>query len=219
MSLGGWFKDYVYYPITVWKSFKRFNRKNFKQFPKRVARFFSLVFPVMITWVLTGLWHGTGRGYLYWGIYYGTLITISVTFEPEFKSVKERIGIRDDMIAFRIAQMIKVFVIFMGGRLIAHNGTRMVIKMILNNFQVWRYFDQTIYSYGLSQRDFGLIILCIIVLIFVGINQERGSIRDALYKKHPGIQMALIGAAVFSILIFGIYGLGFETSDFIYMQY
>ncbi|MCR8641740.1 MBOAT family protein [Paenibacillus sp. N1-5-1-14] len=56
MSLGGFFRDYVYIPLGG-------NRK-------RVAR------NLFIVWFLTGLWHGASWNFIIWGLYFGALIYI-----------------------------------------------------------------------------------------------------------------------------------------------
>lgn len=54
ISLGQWFRDYVYIPLGG-------NRCA----PGRQALNLSVV------WLLTGIWHGTGWNYIFWGLYHG----------------------------------------------------------------------------------------------------------------------------------------------------
>jgi alginate O-acetyltransferase complex protein AlgI len=56
ISLGTWFKDYVYIPLGG-------NRNH----PLR---------NIAIVWFLTGLWHGASWNYILWGIYYGILLSL-----------------------------------------------------------------------------------------------------------------------------------------------
>jgi hypothetical protein len=49
--------------------------------------------------------------------------------------------------------------------------------------------------------------------------QERFSVREALEKQNIVFRWAIIYIAIFSIIIFGIYGLGYDASAFLYMQY
>lgn len=60
ISLGSFFRDYVYIPLGG-------NRKR---------RFLNLV----IVWFLTGLWHGASWNFVLWGLYYGVLIIIEKQF-------------------------------------------------------------------------------------------------------------------------------------------
>lgn len=57
MTLGSWFKDYLYIPLGG-------NRKG------TIRTFVNLG----IVWMATGIWHGAAFNYIFWGIYYGILI-------------------------------------------------------------------------------------------------------------------------------------------------
>ncbi len=59
MSLGQWFRDYVYFPLGG----SRVNTK---------AR---LVFNLFVVWILTGIWHGASWNFVIWGLMYFVLIT------------------------------------------------------------------------------------------------------------------------------------------------
>ena len=58
MSLGSWFRDYVYFPLGG----------------SRVRKG-RLVFNLAVVWFLTGLWHGANWTFILWGTLYGVLIT------------------------------------------------------------------------------------------------------------------------------------------------
>ena len=58
MSLGGWFRDYVYIPLGG-------NRVK----PLRY------VFNVLVVWALTGLWHGAAWNFVLWGLLFAVLLT------------------------------------------------------------------------------------------------------------------------------------------------
>lgn len=59
MTLSGWFRDYVYIPLGG-------NRRGI---PRQIVN-------LLITWGLTGLWHGAGSGFLLWGLYYALLLIL-----------------------------------------------------------------------------------------------------------------------------------------------
>ena len=59
MSLGTWFRDYVYIPLGG-------NRVP-------IGRFCMNIF---IVWFLTGFWHGAGWNFILWGLYFGVLLAI-----------------------------------------------------------------------------------------------------------------------------------------------
>ncbi len=63
ISLGSWFRDYVYIPLGG-------NRKGKKR----------MYLNLFIVWMLTGLWHGASWNFVLWGLYFGILISIEKAF-------------------------------------------------------------------------------------------------------------------------------------------
>ena len=69
MTLGSFFRDYVYIPLGG-------NRCSSMRW----------VFNTMVVWMLTGLWHGAYWNYVLWGLYYGVLLMLE---KLVFKRVKD----------------------------------------------------------------------------------------------------------------------------------
>ena len=59
ISLGTWFKEYVYIPLGGSRRGKK-----------------KLVRNLLIVWILTGLWHGASWNFVLWGFYFGILLMI-----------------------------------------------------------------------------------------------------------------------------------------------
>ena len=64
ISLGSWFRDYVYFPLGGNRS---------EHIAKRYVN-------LMVVWGLTGLWHGARWTFLLWGLYYAVFITLEKAF-------------------------------------------------------------------------------------------------------------------------------------------
>lgn len=63
MSLGSWFRDYVYIPLGgnrhgEWKTYRN----------------------LAVVWLLTGVWHGASWTFIAWGVYYGVFIMLERAF-------------------------------------------------------------------------------------------------------------------------------------------
>lgn len=63
MSLGTWFKEYVYIPLGG-------NRAGTAKQIRNIA----------IVWLLTGFWHGAAWNFVLWGVYFGVILVIEKTF-------------------------------------------------------------------------------------------------------------------------------------------
>lgn len=59
ITLGDWFKSYVYFPLGGSRGSTAATIRN-----------------TLIVWLLTGLWHGASWNFILWGLYYGVLIIL-----------------------------------------------------------------------------------------------------------------------------------------------
>ena len=63
MSLGTWFRDYIYFPMGGNRGSK-----------------IKWIRNIMVVWLLTGLWHGAAWNFIIWGLYFGILLMIEKLF-------------------------------------------------------------------------------------------------------------------------------------------
>ena len=74
ITLGLWFKDYVYYPISLSKPCKMLTTKARKRFGNRYGPLLASSVALFCVWIGNGLWHGAGSQYIFFGLYYFVLI-------------------------------------------------------------------------------------------------------------------------------------------------
>lgn len=65
ISLGSWFKDYLYFPLGG----------------SRVSSRLRLVFNLAVVWLATGIWHGANWTFLLWGVWHGAIIIVEKLLE------------------------------------------------------------------------------------------------------------------------------------------
>ena len=63
ISLGSWFKDYIYIPLGG----------------NRVSKT-KWIRNIFVVWLLTGIWHGAEWNFLIWGLYFGVILLIEKVF-------------------------------------------------------------------------------------------------------------------------------------------
>jgi len=64
ISLGTFFRDYVYIPLG--------------------GKYRHQLFNIFVVWSLTGIWHGASWNFMFWGLYFGVLLTIEKLFLLKF---------------------------------------------------------------------------------------------------------------------------------------
>ena len=95
MSLGSWFRDYVYIPLGG----------------NRVKRFRWLC-NLMIVWFLTGFWHGAEWNFIAWGLFFGIMLILEKLVLME---VLEKVGIMRHI--YVVSAVLFSFVLFDAGSL------------------------------------------------------------------------------------------------------
>lgn len=223
ITLGTWFKDYIYMPIvtSIWLS----QITNFikKKWGKDLAKKVNAAIPLAVVWLLTGLWHGTGWNYIAWGIYWGLLIIVSTIFAKQYKRLAELLHINTNTRGYQRFQMLRTFLVFTVGRLITVPGSLrnsvIAIKQIFTRFNPWIFWDGTLYKMGLDYKDLCVTILGLLLVYKISLLQEKGSVREMIAEKNILIRWMIYYIAIFSIIILGMYGVGYNASDFIYANF
>ncbi len=223
ITLGTWFKDYIYFPILVSPRFKKISAKIKKEYGEKQQKVFSTVIPLGTVWIMTGLWHGTGWNYLIWGIYYGTIIISSTLIGDGYKKLTQMLHIDTKTLSYRFFQCVRTGFLFMMGRLITVPATlkdsARILRSMLTTFNPWIFFDGSLLKMGIDFKDFMVIILGLVFVWIVSYYQEKGSVREMIARQGIVVRWTIYYIAIFSILILGIYGPGYDASAFIYGQF
>ena len=111
MSLGQWFKNYLYFPLGG----------------SRVSSKLRLVFNLMFVWLMTGIWHGANMTFILWGVMYGVLISIEKLFAIPTK-IKDKKTIRTIYQIFTMIAVMVGWVIFRAENL--HEALNYMMDMI-----------------------------------------------------------------------------------------
>ena len=207
ISLSSWFKDYLYIPLGGNRKGKLNQYRN-----------------ILITFLVSGLWHGASWSFVIWGGIHGLYQVIEDIWLPIRKRIEDKLRINSDTecyIMFRrcITFLLTSFAwIFFrassGGHAIA------VIKQMFSAYNPWVIFDSSLYRCGLDRINVSILIVAIIVLLIVDLVHERGiKIREKIGMQNTLARFVIVYCAIMTILVFGVYGPQFEMSKFIYFEF
>ena len=92
-----------------------------------------------------------------------------------------------------------------------------------NRFTVynpWILFDDSLYKLGLGRKEFQFMIISILILLIADFVKWKGhSVREWVYKQERWFRWAFYIVSILVVLVFGIWGPGFNESAFIYFQF
>lgn len=221
VTLGTWFKDYVFYPVSISKTLMKFSVKVRKKFGPNVARVIAAIPPIMAVWVLTGLWHGASWKFVAWGLFHGLLILLSTAFSQNVQNLITNIGVNTQANYYKVLQMLKVFILCTIGRVFFRASSIQAAftifwKMVTFSIgtDVNGLADFTAIS--LDIEDYIVLPIAIILLLTVSILQEKkGSVRELVAKWNVALRWLIWILLLLTTILFGIYGSG-TSPIFIY---
>lgn len=81
ITLGRWFRNYMFYPVLRSKGMLNLRRRLRKKGYKELSTIIPTSLCLLITWISTGIWHGASWNYVLYGIYYGLLIILEMLID------------------------------------------------------------------------------------------------------------------------------------------
>lgn len=153
----------------------------------------------VITFLVSGLWHGIH--YLLWGFLNGIFVLVGKHLQTPVKTIN-RIG------TFLVISFLWCFFVW--------PDTITAVRSAISVFTQFNYGDvaANIGSLGLSLTDWIVMLSAGGVLWLY--DCKHLAARKGFVKAQPAIRLAFIGLLGLVVLLFGMYGIGFEASGFIY---
>ncbi len=223
ITLGEWFKDYVYTPLVMAPQVKKIGKWGRKKIGKRFGNSIMKVIALSVVWLLTGFWHGTGINYILWGIYWGTIIIMSAMCEKEMNAIVSFLHIKTDTISWKVFRMFRTFAIFWGGILLTNVNSLQDIKIavykVIYEIRIWDVFNGSLYLAGLDKLNFQILSFSLLTVWMISIAQERVHIREAIAGLNAPVRWFLYAVSISIVLLLGIYGEGYSTAGFAYTNF
>lgn len=224
ISLSTWMRDYIFYPLSLSASAVKLGRTSRKILGTHLGKLFPTFLAMLITFLVVGIWHGASWKYVAYGLYNGVFIFAEVLFEPLVNKINKRFQINPKVFSWRLLNIIITFFLVSIGRYFSRaisfkTAVRMLYRTVAT-FDPYDLLDLKLLQMGMDPKDIYVLGGAVLILFIVGLLQERGiSLREKLVEQNLVFRWSIYIAAIFSILVFGIYGIGFDPVSFIYMGF
>jgi len=231
ITLGGWFKKYLFYPLAMSASFsglgKRIRKTAFgaTKAGQHTAKVLPTSLASFVVFLLVGAWHGANWKYLGFGLWNGGIIMISSLLAPVYAAVEEKLHISVKSAAFRLFQILRTFLLVLGGYIfdVAPNLTQSLqtFYRMFADFSVSAALQQ-LKEFGLDRRGVIIMFLGTLLILIVDIYHEKygcNSLRQLLDQKPFLVRYVLILGCLLATLYYGIWGPNFGAAAFAYMQF
>ena len=226
ITMGSYFTDYVFYPLSISKPMQKLTLWGRAHLGNGIGMRLPVYLATLLTWFLTGLWHGAAWNFIVWGLLNGVVILISRECKPLYARFHKRFPRLKDNAVYGGFCAVRTFLLMGAIRsLDCYRNVGVTFRAFGSIFRRWdTYADlfngQVIDRLGLSLPTWGMLGVSVLVLFFIGRYGDRKKpagwqLADALSQK-PALWAAACGVLLFTVLIFGRYGIGFDASAFIY---
>ena len=206
ISLSRWFVNYLYIPLGG-------NRVS------PVRKYINLI----IVFLASGLWHGANWTFLVWGGLNGLISIIERLLTPLWRKMRGALKFDDHSAGMKCVQ--SAYVIFMFGFVQVFFRSESLPQAVnflkgMCRFNPYDLFNGRLLNYGMDRVNFVITALSLLVLFIVAWSQRGGiSLRSRIDAQPLVIRWMLIFSAIAAIVFFGVYGPGFDASQFIYFQF
>ena len=222
ITLGAWFKDYVFYPVSMGKVGQKMGRSARKKWGARMGKLVPGYFALIFVWTATGLWHGANWTYLVWG--YLNLFTImaSMQLETLYERAKTKCHISSSNIAWQGFSILRTFLLVCFFRFFSSQPSVAAALSTLQhtfthlNFQGITSVD-TLFA-GMASGHIVVVIAGMIAMLTVDILREA-EVWDKVRIKCPMVVRNLLYAAMIILLILMTGGSTDLTGGFMYANF
>lgn len=206
ISLSTWLRDYLYIPLGG-------NRKG-------TARKYL---NIMIVFLVSGLWHGAGWTFVVWGLLHGLFQVIGYILKPVRDWCVNVFKVERNAFSHRVLKVLVTFLLVNFAWVFFRASSLGEAFLIIKNslvFTPWMLADGSLYEHGLDSADFFVAIVGLITVVVTDLVNYNGFvIRERILKQGIWIRYIIVIVAIISILVFGIWGPGYDSAAFIYQQF
>lgn len=210
ISLTTWFRDYIYIPLGGNRCGKLKKYRN-----------------LLVTFSISGLWHGARWNYVAWGMLNGIYQIIGDVTKPWREEAQKRLKIRTKCWSYRLFKRLVTFMLVDFSWLFFRaNSFKTALRMIkhgIASFGVISMLNpQTlmgINTMALDEKDFYVMLAGLVILMFVDYFRDKQDLKAALAGQNLVFRWIVYYLMIFTVLIFGIYGPAYDASTFIYFQF
>lgn len=222
ITMGTWFRDYIFYPLSVSKPMLKLSNNSRKHLGSGFGRRLPVYVSTIIVWFTTGLWHGASWNFVVWGLLNGLVIIVSQELEPIYAAFHKRFSVSGET-WFRLFQIMRTFFLMASIRLLdCYRDVGLTFRQYVSmftEFSLDEISNGSLLELGLSKADYFILIIGTTLLITVSMVQRSGSVRAKIAAKPLALRYIMFAFLFVGIILFGAYGIGYDSNQFIYNQF
>ena len=203
ISLSTWFRDYLYIPLGGSRCSKLKKRRN-----------------LLITFMVSGLWHGANLTFVAWGLIHGIYQIIEDWVKPITDRILKRLKIKTNAFSWKLILIVKTFIltdiawVFFRAKTISE--ALFIIRKSFEFDNIGLLLNDGLYQLGLKTRDINILLIALMALFISSYLREQGRrVSEVLLAQNMVFRYCLYWGAVIMIIL----SLDITGQEFIYFQF
>ena len=208
ISLSTWFRDYLYIPMGG------------NRCPKLRQKF-----NLMVTFLVSGLWHGASWNYVAWGFIHGFYQLVGAWTGPFKESFNRRFAVKTESFSYRLGQILVTFILtdiaWVFFRAETLGDAVRYLRRIVTQVDWWSFMDGSWYIWGMDRGDTAVLLFGLFCLFLTDLVRYRLKLRldGFLEEQCLWFRWTVLLTLLFATLIFGVYGIDVTQIQFLYFQF
>lgn len=222
ISLGSWFTEYIFYPVSVCQPMLKLSKFSRNRFGEAIGKRIPVYLATILVWLVTGIWHGAAWNFVVWGLINCLVLLISQELQPYYRWFHKTFHLEGKS-GFRLFQVVRTVLLMSSIRMFdCYRDVPTTFRMFFNMLTHYNFMELInggLLELGISTADYGILLVGTAVLICVSLIGRNGSVREKIAQKPLVVRFFIWYGLFLSVLLFGAYGEGYDASQFIYNQF
>ena len=221
ITLGGWFRTYLLYPLTTSRAGIALGKGASRLLGKKTGRSLPTALATLLVFQLIGLWHGASWNAVIYGAYFGLVMAISMLLEPLWKIMRTTLRLPK---AGRMTplRLLRTWGLILLAQYFAFTAdTALSLSLLEQTCTLWSFTGAAAKLSAITAPLEWLIagVGCLIVLAVDILCERKKDVCGGLAKARVLLRWPLLLALILAIVVFGVYGAGYDSAAFLYTQF
>ena len=222
ISLGAWFRSYLFYPLTTSHFGVALSKWGQKVFGKKTGRALPGVVATFVIFFLIGIWHVANWNAVIYGAYFGILLSAAILMEPLFKKARALLHISPKARWWQAFGLVRTLALVLLAQYFAFTASpAQGFSLLGGTFANWTFTGGSAaltalmepLEWYIAAAAFG-IVLVVDLLCEFGVDVNGKLAKGSFLLRCP-----ILIVLILAVLLFGCYGSGFDAAAFLYTQF
>lgn len=204
ITLGAWFRDYLYYPILRSEAFRCLSKRLRSQRKKKLAKILPTSLGLLITWFLIGFWHGNSWNFIVHGLYHGCFIISSTMLADFYGTLRTKSRISEDAFSWHLFKKVRTFLLVCIGYVFFRaDSLRTALTIYKRIFSDFFYEGWSIGFYNEKFDAFfwiAMLVLALLIVMLDIVSEKKGNFVSWLNRQKLPLRWCILYFLMLSTL-------------------